>query len=438
MSTTRFICRTDKPDKRGICHIDLIYQIAKDTKKLYTGIKLYPDYWLTKDQLAIYIQPGKIKKKLKELPAGVVNLILLDEQEIDEVNDKLAAIRLTIGNIEKRFELDKIPYNAEMVSSKYRESKTGITKAEEKFYLLDFVAQFIEDHSATREPGTIETYKALETHLKDFQATLKNKIKFEDVDYGFFQRFQNYLVNTDDLNNSTIAKKLSILKTMLSYARKNGIKLNDSYRDFTIKRAKIEVVALTQDEFDRLLNKDFSKNLKLDRVRDVFCFSCATGLRMSDMAQLKREHIKNDYINLVVKKTKTELTIPLNKISAGILAKYADQADPLPIISNQKLNEYIKDACKLADIDEKIEIVRFKGPKRDASVFAKHQLIHIHTGRKTFVTLSLEKGMSAEQVMAITGHTDYKSFKKYVDITKKLSKVVMVKAWGEVPKLKAV
>jgi integrase len=242
------------------------------------------------------------------------------------------------------------------------------------------------------------------------------------------------------LNNTTIAKALSTLKTFLGYARRNGIKVNDSYRDFIIKRAKLEVIALNETEFTALLNMDLSKNKRLDQVRDVFCFSCASGLRISDMEQLKREHIKRDEINLIVKKTKTELTIPLNGITSKILDKYKDLNKPLPLISSQKLNTYIKELCKEAKIDEPIEIVRFRGVKRETNTYPKYELIHLHTGRKTFCTLSLEKGMSAEQVMSISGHTDYKSFKRYVDVTEKLKKVVMVKAWGGVPvaKLKIV
>ena len=156
------------------------------------------------------------------------------------------------------------------------------------------------------------------------------------------------------------------------------------------------------------------------------------------MQQLKREHIKRDEINLTVKKTKTELTVPLNGITSKILDKYKELHKPLPLISSQKLNTYIKELCKDAKINEPIEIVRFRGSKRETKTFPKYELIHLHTGRKTFCTLSLEKGMSAEQVMSISGHTDYKSFKRYVDVTEKLKKVVMVKAWGEVPVLKAV
>ena len=94
------------------------------------------------------------------------------------------------------------------------------------------------------------------------------------------------------------------------------------------------------------------------------------------------------------------------------------------------MNIYIKELCKLVGINEEVEIVRYRGVNREAIVYPKYDLIKVHTGRKTFCTLSLEKGMSAEQVMSISGHKDYKSFKRYVNVTENLKKVVMLKAWG--------
>jgi len=455
MSTLRFVLRTDKPDKFGKCPIELIYQISGQRKKIFTDIKLHPvsppdaGQWDIKRQKAVYIKPDLLRKIKRMQPGVSWDDIILMDSEVNEINSKLASIQAEIINIEKLFELTKEIYSAESVIEKYKAQKTGTTeRTEHKEFLFDFIDRYIVDNSASRAPGSLTVYKSVKNHLLNYQAATKEKIRFEKLDYGFFQRFQNFLIGctkTDAngnvspmLNNTTIAKALSTLKTLIGYARKHGIKINEGYRDFSIKKEKLEVITLTQDEFNRLLQKDYSDNKKFDRVRDLFCFSCATGLRVSDLEQLKREHIKGDEIRLTVKKTKRELTIPLNKISAGILDKYRELDRPLPLISSQKLNEYIKDVCQDAEINEPIEIVRFKGPKREAITYPKYQLIHIHTGRKTFVTLSLEKGMSAEQVMAITGHTDYASFKRYVDVTKKLTKVVMVKAWGEVPKLKVV
>jgi integrase len=132
-----------------------------------------------------------------------------------------------------------------------------------------------------------------------------------------------------------------------------------------------------------------------------------------------------------VKKTKELLTVPLTSYSKEILKKYTTH-NPLPMISNQKLNDYVKELCQFAGFTEPVEIVRFRGAKREAVTYPKHELIGMHTGRKTFATLSLEKGMSAEEVMSITGHRDYKSFKRYVNITEQRKKIVMSQAWGEI------
>ena len=86
----------------------------------------------------------------------------------------------------------------------------------------------------------------------------------------------------------------------------------------------------------------------------------------------------------------------------------------------------------MAGINEPVEIVRSFGNKKIATVYPKYELICVHTGRKTFVTVSLEKGMTAEQVMAISGHTNYESFKRYINVTEQRKKIAMQKAWGEI------
>jgi integrase len=447
MSTLRFNLRADKPDKSTKCPLELIYQVSGQRKYfLVKDAKLNPINWDAENQVAVYISPVKAKKLLPVESTKNLDTIILLSTEIETVNENISKVKADIKDIEKRFELDKIPYTTSLVINALKEGSTKKTKKEEhRDLLFDFIDKYITDHASSREAGSLTVYKSVKNHLLAYQNETRHKVRFETIDYAFFQRFQNFLIGrtkTDAkgevsslLNNTTIAKALSTLKTFLGYARKNGIKVNDSYKDFSIKREKLEVIALTEIEFSALLNMDLSKHKKLDQVRDVFCFSCASGLRISDMQQLRREHIKRDEICLNVKKTKSELTIPLNSITASILDKYKDQYKPLPLISSQKLNIYIKELCKEAKIDEKIEIVRFRGAKRETTIFPKYELIHLHTGRKTFCTLSLEKGMSAEQVMSISGHTDYKSFKRYVDVTEKLKKVVMVKAWGEPSKI---
>lgn len=436
MGTIRFVLRVDKPLKNGTSPIDLIYQVSGQRKYYRTEIKLYPCSWDSNTQKAVYID----KKQAKSL--GIDFYLLPAFSEVEECNSYLQRLSTAIIDIEKRYQMDKTPYSSEMVVTKLTTQKKSETKKEDPSNIIfDFMQKYIDDHKSTREASSLAVYRSVKNHLENYCSTSGKKVSFNNIDYSFFQSFQNYLIDVPKLNNTTVAKQLSTVKTFLNYARKQGIEVSLKYKDFTIKRENLEVIALTSEEFETLYNLDLTDNKRLAQNRDVFCFACATGLRWSDLNQLKREHIKKDEIRLIVTKTKEQLTIPLNTYSVAILARYEGMLKPLPVISNQNLNYAVKDLCKLAGIDEQIEIVRFRGIKREAITYPKYQLIGVHTGRKTFATLSLEKGMSAEEVMSVTGHKDYKSFKRYVKITEQRKKVVMVKAWGglkEENQLKAV
>jgi len=448
IGTLNFVLRTQKKLKNGKVPIYLTYSIHRI--RIFNSINkhsIYSEYWDADNQRARYI-PQREARKL--FPYLLVN-DLLSETEINDINDAIDKAEADIQAIEKKFLALNTPFSSQMVIEDLKDidAVNPKTKKEEATGLVfDFMDLYISDNEATREKGSLSVYKSVKNHLQAYQDTTGHKVTFEKIDFSFFQKFQTFLINRTKtnkakvtspmLNNTTIAKALSTLKTFLGYARKHGIKVNDSYRDFSIKKEKLEVIALTQEEFNTLIDEDLSANKRLAKTRDIFCFACATGLRYSDIAQLKREHIADNFIKLIIKKTKTELTIPLNSISASILEKYKDLNSPLPLISNQNLNYYIKELCKETEINQPIEIVRFYGKKRIVNTYPKHDLIHFHTARKTFVTLSLEKGMSAEEVMTITGHEDYKSFARYVKVTEKRKKVVMLKAWGEVPVLKVV
>ena len=441
MGTIRFELRKESKYTGSKSPIRLIYQIKGQRKSIPTGLTVLPFCWDSKEQKAIYIE----KKAAKKVAPLISYELFLTDKEAKAINKKLTDLRSDLEAIENRFETDKVIYSVDMVAAKYMELKQPETKKDESGTVLyEFIDKYINDHNTIREEGSLQVFRSLRKHLRDYQKHTRQKVTFEKINYSFFQSFQSFLITATGtttnrkgetvqripISNHTATKQLSTLKTFLNYAKKNGVQVNDKYKDFTIKRETLEVIALTNEEFESLYYLDLSGNKKLSQVRDVFCFGCTTGLRYSDLSQLRREHIKEDEIKLTVTKTKKPLTIPLTPYSRAILAKYEDQLKPLPVISNQKTNDYVKQLCKMAGIAEPIEIVRFQGKKRIVNVYPKYELIGSHTGRKTFATLSLEKGMSAEQVMAVGGWKDYTSFKRYVNVTNQLKKTVMLKAWG--------
>lgn len=452
--TVRFNLRADKTKKDGKAPIELIYSLHGQRKYVNTGIDVYPFLWDGETESAYYMSKADAKK---QFPLYNYNLFP-SVAEVTELNDSLTGMLHEVKKAENLLEAKDIRYSSTDVTNELKARKTThkpTRKEEPKDYLLDFIDQYVNDTKASRNSGTIKVYITSRNHIADFEKYKRTRITLADAGYGFLQSFYNYLIEVKKQINVTAAKQITTVKTFLSFARKYGYKTNDSYHDYTIKRETLEVIALTKDEFLTLYHLDLSGDDKvlieikpkprhisikaLAKVRDVFCFSCLTGLRYSDLAQLRKEHIKQrvkdqvneNYINLTVTKTKEPIVIPLVPAATNILDRYPHQIKCLPVISSQKFNEYLKALCKHAGINEETEIVRYRGAKREVRYYPKHELISAHTGRKTFATLSLEKGMNAEEVMSITGHRSYASFKRYVKITDERKQVAMDKAWGD-------
>ena len=165
----------------------------------------------------------------------------------------------------------------------------------------------------------------------------------------------------------------------------------------------------------------------------MYCFSCFTGLRYSDINQLKHEHIKDNIILKKIQKTKQIETIPLNDFAIKILEKNKDlPLNALPHISGQKANKYIKEACKIAEINTPVIKTESRGGKTKELITPKYSLITMHTGRKTFVTNSLILGMNVKAIKGITGHKKDNTFNKYLKIVEDYKKTEMDNTWNRI------
>lgn len=199
-------------------------------------------------------------------------------------------------------------------------------------------------------------------------------------------------------------------------------------KEFKTYQYETEFTYLTNEELMHLFNLDLSNNSRLHNVRETFCFACFTGLRFSDISKVRKEMIKGDELFLTTQKTKNSISIPLNDYAMEILHRNNFQ---LNVISHQKFNAYLKELCELADLNEPTLITKFRGAERIEFENPKFKFISAHTARRTFIILSLERGMRAETVMEITGHKSYKMFKRYIKITDKIKRIEMHKAWSK-------
>jgi integrase len=437
--TIRFEIRQDKLNQEGMAPVSCMISVSQNRKRIALEISVPPSNWNKQAQRAVYLN----KKQLSKLGDSTAAVFLM-ESDIDRVNAILDKMQSKLSFIEDGFKLEGKNYSVEDILESYKNAgtSTGIKtpeKSKTQFLTVpDFIDTYIERNKASRAKQSLGVFSQLKNHLIAFEQSKSVSVDFERIGLSFFEEFQNFLIEErTTLNNITIAKQLSTLKNLLGYARKHGIEMNQSFRDFKIRRQKLEVITLSEGEYRALKAADLNGVSRHLKARDIFIFLCATSMRFSDYDQFRREHIKGNTIQLTMKKGSKAWEIPLNPDSISILDKYRDLAEPLPKISNPKLSKYIKEVCQVAGINEQIEIVRYKGAEPIRNVYPKHQLVSAHTGRKTFCTLSLERGASVETVMKWSGHESYASFKRYVNLSRTHSISEMERVWGKTEIMKA-
>lgn len=357
------------------------------------------------------------------------------------INREITRFRDVAENVFSTFETSGINPTPELFRKKFNQEIGSQDKKNSDNNILDLFDKYVGYMSRMNEwsSATYKTYNTLRLHIKEFGKT--------DVQYFNETGMSEYLYfmqSSLKLRNTTIAKRLRQIKGFLTWCVKQGYKDNtydiSEFRP-TLKQAEKKVIFLNWDELIRLYNyeipADFSlvkltdiegkpyKKLvehskTLERVKDVFCFTCFTSLRYSDVSALKKENIYDGYIELTSKKTVDALRIELNKYSKAILDKYKDFSFPerlaFPIISNPKMNYYIKEACELAGINTPTMQTYYRNKERYDTVLPKYKLVTVHAGRRTFISNALILGIPPHVVMKWTGHKDYKTMRPYIAI----------------------
>jgi integrase len=344
-----------------------------------------------------------------------------------DINSAASALLTNIENVFKGFELAEIMPTVEQFKSALKPKSNSIIESSENLFYNSFDL-YIAQGISKWQPNTVKKHNTTKAHLIAFD----NKLTFEKLNNSdTLDAFVAFL-NKQGLRNVSAEKYLKVLKWFLKWS---VLKKHTIHTDFLSYKPSLdniakEVIFLTQDEFIHLYKLDINEGY-LSRVRDVFCFSCVTGLRYSDIYNLKRSQIKDGVIHLTTVKTNDRLKINLNKYSTAILDKYKDfnfEADKaLPVISNQKSNEYLKEACKQAGFNQPTQIVYKIGNERKDEIYPKYELMSMHAGRRTFVCLGLLLGLSSKVIMSFTGHKSIEAMKPYEKIVDELKSKEMAK-----------
>ena len=348
------------------------------------------------------------------------------KQSASEINASLLGYYTEIQDIFKKFEVEEIMPTQEQIKEAFNalhkpiEEEVKPSKSMPNTFYKVF-DEFVRDCGRQNDwtDSTYEKFAAVKNHLMNF----RDELTFDFFDERGLNNYVTYLRDVKEMRNSTIGKQLSFLKWFLRWAFKKGVHQNNAYDSYKpkLKSTQKKIIFLTWEELNKLREFEIPTTKQaLDRVRDVFLFQCFTGLRYSDVFNLRRSDIKGDHIEVTTVKTSDSLIIELNNHSKAILDKYKDVAfeddKVLPVITNQKMNDYLKELAELAGIDEPVRQTYYRGNERIDEVTPKYALLGTHAGRRTFICNALALGIPPQVVMKWTGHSDYKAMKPYIDI----------------------
>lgn len=297
-----------------------------------------------------------------------------------EINEYLDVIRRKCFTIETELiKIDKLDIDTFIHSFKY-----GVPEKQDT--LLKVYDKHNELYRQNVEVGkTKDTayYKYIRNRerLAEYLLSLgKEDIKLKDITPSFVENFQNYCLKT--LKHNTTNKELKKLKRILEFAVKERYIDVNPFR-LTLREEKIEYDVLSKDDIDFLLKFDIRED-RLNKVRDCFIFQCYTGLAYSDMAQLTKDDITDDVIIKRRQKTDIQYVVPLLPVAKNILEKYNYQ---LPIISNQKYNQWLKFLGEITGIGKSL---------------------HSHLARHSFSCMLLNSGVDMKTISRTLGHSNSK------------------------------
>jgi len=370
---------------------------------VHTGEFIKPEFWDSKNQ------ETHSKGKYKYFDYLNFNL------RLNRFKERITMIisEIKVNEPEATFEQISQALNKELNVKKLSQLNESQVKSEAfKQAKINFL-KYQEIHNSK---SAIQKYKSFFRTLEEFEQGENTEITFDSFTLDLDDKLTGFLIRKKKYSDNTIFKFYGFLKAFLNWAYSRELTTNQKYNLYKKKGVEKDVIFLTKEELQIFMEFNFSEKY-LERVRDVFCFACLTGQRYSDIASIRRESISGNVWKVFTQKTRDYLHIPLNSEALAILRKYQANVKPLPVISNQKMNVYLKEALKIAGINQPVKVVRIAGNQRKEEFKKKYEVIGTHTARRTFITLSIEAGIPPEAIMKITGHSDYAMMKKYLKIT---------------------
>ena len=319
------------------------------------------------------------------------------------VNAQLDKISISLQDIFKQYK-DDPDLSLDKITSVY------LGKDRPKTTFLEFYDKYLEDVKfmigAGKTKATYDKYSATKKHFMKFLELKygRKDIRPKELTHVMIHDFDIYLRTTGGLKSNSATKTLKFFKTIVIFAQKCGIMSHDPFVNHHFHLEYVDRGFLTDEEIQVIMKKEFPTQ-RLEQVRDVFIFSCFCGLAYIDVANLKEDNIVEldgkKWIMTKRQKTNIPSNILLLDIPLKIIDKYKGKTKGgklLPILSNQKMNSYLKEIADVCGIKKTLTY---------------------HCSRHTFATMTLSKGVPIESVSKMLGHTNIKTTQIYARITNK-------------------
>lgn len=326
--------------------------------------------------------------------------------EVRELNKYMASIRTKINKIQEQLSEKETLVTAQKIKNTYL-GKTSKHK---------MLLEIFQEHNNKVEKligkdfaaGTAERYRTARKHVKEY---IKKEyqvmdIPVSDVDHKFITGFEYYLKTTRNCAHNTAIKYITNFKKIIRIAYVNDWISKDPFTNWKARLKIVDREFLTVEEIQTMVEKELHTE-RLDQVKDIFIFCCFTGLAYSDVKKLSANNVVigidgGKWIKINRSKTDTRSNIPILPTAEAILEKYADDSEIqrnqllLPVLSNQKMNAYLKEIADLCKINKNLTF---------------------HLARHTFATtVTLSNGVPIESVSKMLGHKSLKTTQHYAKI----------------------
>lgn len=400
----------------------------KNLLKYYIRESINPKYWeldKTKDNY----QRAKRTKSFPEYP---------------EFNSRLDSFISKAKDIFRRYQNDNDDSTPSVKELKALYEIAFKRVKVEKSNLFTFFKEFIKKSNSINSKKTTQWYENTLSKLREFSKIYNREIDFNTIDLKFYDAYFDFLSNNCEYKINTIGKHIQNLKAVLNESVERGLNTNLAFKSKRFKKpSEMSLqIHLNENEVEAMYQLDLSENKRLERVRDLFIVGCCTGLRYSDFSKIRKENIREGFINLNIHKTGQDLVIPIHPYVNEVMNKYSDNDNMLPkSISGDKMRKYLKEIGeKIPSLhDPYLKTYTLKG-KTVFENIKKFKLIGTHTARRSFATNAYNDpdGVDTLTIMAITGHKTEKAFLTYIKTSPKEHAIKLKEHWNKKYKLRVV